>query len=309
MRVAFCGLGNMGRPMAARLLGAGHRVTVWNRTAGRADDPRLRAATVTATPAEAIRDAEVAITMLAHAEALEAVVFGADGLAARLAHGDGLIDMSTVGPEAIRSVAARLPAGVKLLDAPVKGGPGKAAAGELTILVGGAEEAFRRWEPILTVLGTPRYLGPSGTGAAAKVLNNFAAISLVSALGEAMALADTLGLPEELALDVLSSTPLQATVDRQWKRAGGQGPPSFRLRLAAKDLALGLDAARTAGRRLRLGEEAGSWLHDAQAEGLGDRDQAEVVNVIRRSGAGEVARDRGSGGGRASRSSRHGPAG
>jgi 3-hydroxyisobutyrate dehydrogenase-like beta-hydroxyacid dehydrogenase len=183
VRLAFCGLGNMGLPMARRLLDAGHDVTVWNRTAGRADTLRERGAKVAATPREAATGADGLLTMLADGTALEAVLFGPGGAAEGLGRGTAVIDMSTVGPETIRSVAPRLPPGVDLLDAPVKGGPARAAAGELRILVGGSEEAFRRWEPVLSALGTPRRLGPLGTGAAAKVLNNFAVVSLVSVLG------------------------------------------------------------------------------------------------------------------------------
>jgi 3-hydroxyisobutyrate dehydrogenase-like beta-hydroxyacid dehydrogenase len=130
-------------------------------------------------------------------------------------------------------------------------------------------------------MGAPKHVGPSGAGAAAKVLNNFAVISLTATLGEAMALADALGIDEDLALEVLGGTPLAATAERQWKRATGDSPPSFRLRLAAKDLGLGVDAAREAGRDLPLGAAALEWLRQADAAGLDDEDQAAVVNLIR----------------------------
>lgn len=282
MRVGFCGLGNMGLPMAGRLLELGHQVTVWNRTPGRAEELRTRGAEVAPSPAEAARMEEAAITMLADDEALESVVFGAGGLAQGMPPGSALIDMSTVGPDAIRSIGAGMPPGVEVLDAPVKGGPAKAAKGELRILVGGSEEAFRRYAPLLEALGAPRHLGPLGTGAAAKVLNNFAVITLVSVLGEAMALAGALGIEERVALEILSGTPLAPTVERQWKRASGQGPPSFKLRLAKKDLALAVQSALANGRtRLRAGEQALSWLRDAAERGLAERDQATVVELIR----------------------------
>jgi 3-hydroxyisobutyrate dehydrogenase len=283
MNVGFCGLGNMGRPMAAALIQAGHDVTVWNRTPGPEEELRGLGAAVASTPSALAAGAEVVMTMLSDAAALEEVLFGPDGVAEGIRPGAAVIDMSTVGPAAIRSVAARLPAGVDLLDAPVKGGPGRAEKRKLKILVGGSEDAFARWSPLLEAMGAPMHVGPSGAGAAAKVLNNFAVISLTATLGETMALADALGIDEDLALDVLAGTPLAATAERQWTRATGESPPSFRLRLAAKDLGLAVDAAHLAGRAVPQGEAALEWLSQADAAGLGDEDQAAVVNLIRRS--------------------------
>lgn len=280
MRVAFCGLGNMGAPMAERLVDAGLECTVWNRSSPGADRLAARGATVARSPAEAAAGAEVTVTMLTDAAALEEVVFGPSGISDGLQAGGVLVDMSTVGPEAARSVAGRLPRGVGFVDAPVKGGPAKAAAGELRILVGGAADDVARAGPVLGALGTWAHLGPVGTGAAAKVLNNYAVITLVSVLGEAVALADALGLDEELALDVLSRTPLAASAERQWPRVTGERA-SFKLRLAAKDLALGLGAATAGGRDLPLGAVALRRLREAERAGLGDEDQARVVARIR----------------------------
>lgn len=284
MRLGFCGLGSMGRPMAARLLGAGHEVAVWNRTPERADPLARRGGRVAPTPAEAARGAQATITMVADAGALEEVVFGPEGVAAGMEPGSILVDMSTVGPGAIRSVAARLPAGVEVLDAPVKGGPANAEAGELGILVGGSEEAFRRMEGALAAIGTPVRLGPLGTGAAAKVLNNFAVLALTPLLGEALLLARALEMDEGTALDVLAGTPLGPVIERQWGRITGDQPASFKLGLARKDLDLAVRAARGEGVVLRLGEEALRWLGEASERGLGQEDHSTVVRVIRGGG-------------------------
>ena len=280
MRASFCGLGNMGAPMAERLVDAGLECTVWNRSRPGADRLAARGATVAHSPAEAAAGAEVTVTMLTDAAALEEVVFGPAGISEGLRAESVLVDMSTVGPEAARSAASRLPRSVGFVDAPVKGGPAKAAAGELRILVGGAADDVARAGPVLGALGTWTHLGPVGTGAAAKVLNNYAVITLVSVLGEAVALADALGLDEELVLGVLSRTPLAASADRQWPRVTGERA-SFKLRLAAKDLALGLEAAKAGGRDLPLGAVALRRLREAERTGLGDEDQARVVAVIR----------------------------
>jgi 3-hydroxyisobutyrate dehydrogenase-like beta-hydroxyacid dehydrogenase len=279
VRLGFCGLGNMGRPMAARLVGAGHDVTVWNRTPDRAAALAGLGATVAGTPAAAASGAEAVVTMLADGSALEAVVHGTDGVAAAMAPGSTLIDMSTVGPDAIRSVAGRLPPGVDALDAPVKGGPARAERGELRILVGGRREVFERCLPVFAPLGTVTYVGPLGMGAAAKLVNNFAVITLVAALGEAAAVARRLGLDDSLTEDVLAATPLAATLERQWGRATGERPVSFRLRLAEKDLALAVDAASLAGSG--IGAAALAQLQEGVRRGLGDEDVAAVIRLIR----------------------------
>jgi 3-hydroxyisobutyrate dehydrogenase/2-hydroxy-3-oxopropionate reductase len=267
--------------MAGRLLDAGHELAVWNRTASRAVALGERGAVVAATPEEAARGSDATITMLADADAVEQVVFGEGGVAAGARSGSGLIDMSTIGPDAARSLAARAPEGIDVLDAPVKGGPARAFDGSLKILVGGTEAAYERWSPLLSVLGTPSHMGGIGTGAAAKVLNNYAVITLVSVLGEAMTLADALGIEEARALDVLKGTPLGATAEHQWPRATGATEASFRMRLAAKDLDLAVQAANDAGLDIELGAEALRRLRAAIALGQGDRDQAAVIATIR----------------------------
>jgi 3-hydroxyisobutyrate dehydrogenase-like beta-hydroxyacid dehydrogenase len=222
--------------------------------------------------------------MLADAPAVEAVVFGPDGLATGMEPGSVLVEMSTIGPEAVHAIAERLPEGVELVDAPVKGGPARAEKGELKILVGGSDGAVDRASPVLCAMGSPVPLGPLGTGAAAKVLNNFAVIVLVSALGEAMALADALELREDLALEILGGTPLAPTIDRQWERVTEQRGPSFRLGLAAKDLAIGVDALRTAGIEPGLGRTALARLRRAADSGMAALDLATVVRAIRSQG-------------------------
>jgi 3-hydroxyisobutyrate dehydrogenase-like beta-hydroxyacid dehydrogenase len=209
------------------------------------------------------------------------VVSGPSNLVGGLAAGTALIDMSTVGPDAVRAVAARLPDGVELLDAPVRGGPTRAAKGELKILLGASDEAAARWTPLLQTLGSVMHVGPPGAGAAAKVLNNFVGVSLVSLLGEAMALADALGIEESRGLELLGSTPIRATLQHQWPRVvSGGKPPSFRLRLAAKDLRLALEAAgRTTD--LPMGRAALDWLGAAVDAGLAEHDQSGVIPRIR----------------------------
>src|SRR3984893_17691398 len=173
-RIGFLGLGEMGAPMASRLLHAGHDVIAWNRTAERAAALAQQGATVASSPATAAAGASFVVTMLATPEALEQVLFGAAGLAPALSPGQVLIDMSTVGTDEVRSVAARLPKGASLVDAPVRGSVPQATSGPLDIFVGATDEDYERVRPILENLGSVRHTGGPGSGAAMKLVANLA---------------------------------------------------------------------------------------------------------------------------------------
>jgi len=162
-KIAFLGLGQMGAPMATRLLQAGHHVTVWNRTPERATPLVERGAVAAASPAEAAAGVDVAITMLATPDAIEQVVFGDEGLALALGPGQVFIDMSTVGPETVGDVAARLPEGVSMVDAPVRGSvrrPPKAASmsssARPTRASSGSGPSWSRLETCATSVGRGR---------------------------------------------------------------------------------------------------------------------------------------------------------
>lgn len=232
-KIAFLGLGSMGRPMARRLLDAGHPLTVWNRTAAKADALVADGAVRAATPAEAVRDADVVLTMLADPAAALAV---ADELIPALRPGTHWIDTSTVGPDTVRELAARLPEGVTLIDAPVMGSVDRAATGELTILAGGDTAPVAA---VLDLLGATTPCGGPGTGAALKLVLINAAIGGVALIGEALALAGSLGLPRELALRTLAAGPLAGAVGR----ATATGV-HFPVALAAKDVALATATAK-----------------------------------------------------------------
>lgn len=280
-RLAFCGLGQMGAPMAARLLAAGHELAVWNRTPARADALVRQGAAPAQTPAEAAAGADAVFTMLADPAALDAVVFGTDGLAEGFTPGATLIDASTVGVEAVRGIASRLGGTVQMMDAPVLGSVKQATEGILKIFVGATPELFSRWAPVLEALGTPSYFGPLGSGAAMKLVANSTLGSLMSALGEAMALAGHLGLEQAKVLDVLVGSPIGVTATS--KRANiesGTYPPNFKLALAVKDLGLVLDAAAREGLELPLVTAARTWFQQAAAAGFGEMDYSAVIAEI-----------------------------
>ena len=281
-RVAFLGLGAMGRAMAARLLAAGHDLRVWNRTPGRDDTLVAAGAERAATPADACRDRDVAITMLSDPAALEEVLFGPEGVASRIAPEATVIDMSTVGPTAIGSAAARL-APVTLLDAPVLGSVPAVEAGRLSILVGGEREVFERHADLLAVLGTPVHVGPSGVGAMLKLLANAATISTLVTVGELLALTDRAGIEPGVVLDGLQMGPLGSFVERWRERLEDRYERAdFRLVLARKDLGLILAEAEAAGVTLSMTEEAAARCDEALDAGLGERDFGSVSGFLRR---------------------------
>lgn len=280
-RVAFIGLGGMGSRMAHRLVNAGHEVSVWNRTASKADALVAAGAALAATPADAARQAEVIFTMVTNPAALQAVTEGPDGVLAGITSGKTLIEMSTVGPDAIARLAVLLPAGVDLLDAPVLGSIGEADAGTLAIFVGGSDALVARWTPLLNVLGTPLHVGPAGAGAAAKLVANATLFGVLGVLGEAVVLARALGLSDEVAFQVLSRSPLAAQAERRRPAIeSGQYLPRFPLGLARKDADLVVQAATEAGVDVRLARAAQSWLADAGDAGWADRDYTALLGWI-----------------------------
>ena len=281
-RVAFCGLGRMGAPMAARLLGAGHEVTVWNRTAARAAALVDQGAVAALTPADAAAGAELIVTMLSNPQALDDVVLGPEGVAAGVSSGAALIEMSTVGPDAVRALGARLPDGVAMIDAPVLGSIPQATDGTLKIFVGGDRAVFDSCRPVLEAMGSPRHLGPLGAGASMKLVANSTLGALMCGLAEALALADALGLDEAAVLDLLAESPIGVTVKSKRALIGsGHYPANFKLALAAKDLGLVTAAARQAGTELRLAAAAQWWFERADAAGLGHFDYSAVIAEVR----------------------------
>jgi 3-hydroxyisobutyrate dehydrogenase len=260
--VAVIGLGAMGSRIARRLLDAGHDVVVWNRTKTKAEGfPR-----VADTPAEAAREADVTITMVANPHALREVT---KGIEPRV-----LIEMSTVGPDAIHELAKTVPT---LLDAPVLGSRSEAEQGTLHVFVGGPQELFEQHEPLLATLGTVHHVGELGAGASAKLVANSTLFGTVALLGEGLRLADRLGLSREATFEVLAATPIAAQAER--RRAALEAndyPPRFPLSLARKDA----DLISAAAPELRLAQAAASWLADADDASWGDRDYSSLLAWI-----------------------------
>lgn len=277
-KLGFIGLGKMGTPMATRLLAAGNSVAVWNRTSEKMAPLVERGARAASSPADAAAGAEAVITMLANPQALED---DDDSLARGLSPEQLLIEMSTIGPDEFRDAAARLPQGVRMVDAPVRGSVTAAAEGRLDIYVGADDETYERVARLLAPLGNVRHVGGPGAGAATKVVVNSASIAAMDALGEALALSDTLGLDRGTALDVLASTPVGGQViDKRANIESGSYPAAFKLRLALKDIRLVTAEAAKAGIDLKIARASNEWLTEADRAGAGNLDYSAVVATI-----------------------------
>ncbi|HEY5988904.1 MAG TPA: PhzF family phenazine biosynthesis isomerase, partial [Streptosporangiaceae bacterium] len=229
--------------------------------------------------------------MIADPASLHAVTDGPSGIAAGSHDSLTIIEMSTVGPAAIAWLASAIPARTGLLDAPVLGSIGAAADGSLIIFAGGPAPLLDPAMPLLSTLGSVIHAGPSGAGAAAKLVANSAVFSTLGALGEAVALGRGLGLSANALGEVLAVTPLAGQAARRRESIEtADYPRRFALTLARKDADLIRQAALSTGTELRLADAARTWLADAEAAGWGDRDYTAMLAAILGPG------DRGAGG-------------
>ena len=211
-RIAYLGLGIMGRGMASNLVKAGFDVTVWNRTRERCRPLVEQGARQADTPAEAVMDAEVILYCLSHDAAVEQVVFGEDGIMDGISEGQIAVDMSTVYPDtSVEENRNYVQNGLDFLDAPVFGSKNQAAEGRLWIVVGGRREVFERVRPVFEPLSqSVHYMGETGKGASMKLVGNLIVACQLEALGESLVLASKIGLDLDLVLEVISRTDFQS---------------------------------------------------------------------------------------------------
>jgi 3-hydroxyisobutyrate dehydrogenase len=278
--VGVVGLGAMGGRIARRLADAGHELVVWNRDPAKAEPLVAAGAIAAATPADVARRVEAVITMVADPRALVDVTERGEGVVAGLGEGATLIQMSTVGPDSTSRLAALLPEEA-LLDSPVLGSVSEVESGTLNVFVGGAPEQVERWLPLLSTLGTVVHLGPVGAGTAAKLVANTTLVGVIGILGEALAVAEALGLSRDAAFEVLGKTALASQAERRRPAVEtGKYLSRFALYLARKDADLILEAAAKSGIELRLTKAADKWLADAENAGLGGEDYSAVLARI-----------------------------
>jgi 3-hydroxyisobutyrate dehydrogenase-like beta-hydroxyacid dehydrogenase len=278
MRVAFLGLGIMGSRMAANLARAGHDLTVWNRTEAKAVDFAERhRATVAASPAEAVADAEAVITMLVDGPQVREVL-----QSAAPAPGTLCIDCSTIGPTALLEIAADLPS-VRLLDAPVTGSSPRAEDGTLTIMAGGSAEDFERARPLLEAMGKLIvHAGPLGHGQMVKLINNSVAATNAAVVAEALLVGARAGLDLDALIQVMSAgsgasamLELKAEPMRQHDYT-----TLFKLEHMLKDVRLCLDEGQRVGAPFSFAALTRQILTAAAGRGLGEDDFAALIEPL-----------------------------
>ncbi|MGC1416259.1 MAG: NAD(P)-dependent oxidoreductase [Candidatus Acidiferrum sp.] len=291
-KVGFIGLGLMGRPMGLNLLKAGFSLTVWNRTASRAESLVAAGAKLANSPREVAANSEVLITIVSDPPALEEVLWGktgsgqGDGALAALRPGSIYIDSSTVSPALARKIAAACgERRVDFLDAPVTGGTWGAEKGELVFMVGGEAQVIKDAEPVFSVMGKRWFhLGPNSAGQTIKLAMNLILALEVNALAEGLALVTAAGLPGEKLVEVLQSSMGRAAVldVKAPLLLKGEYPPSFPLRLMHKDVGLALDLAKQLGVVLPAGAAAYSTYSAVKAASTEDLDYAGVMKFWQR---------------------------
>ena len=278
--VGLIGLGLMGRPMGMNLLKAGYSLTVWNRTAARADALLAAGARRAASPKEAAAS-DVLFTIVSDPPALEEILWGKDGALEGLRRGAIYVDSSTVSPALARKIDAECALrGVRFLDAPVTGGTWGAEKGELVFMVGGDSGTLKEIEPILGVLGKRWFhLGPNGAGQTIKLAMNLILALQVDALAEALALVTTAGIAGEKLIEVMQSSMARAPVldVKAPMLLKGEYAPSFPLRLMHKDLGLALDLANQLGVALPATAAARETYNYIKGASKEDLDYAAVM--------------------------------
>jgi 3-hydroxyisobutyrate dehydrogenase-like beta-hydroxyacid dehydrogenase len=248
MKLGFIGLGAMGAPMASNLLEAGHELAVWNRSPERVDPLVEAGARRADSPADAASGTRATILMVTNAEAVQEVLFGKKGVVRGLPAGAAVINMGTIGAVATTRIGKTLgDLGFRMLDAPVAGSTPVAEAGELDIMVGGDEQTFEEFEPVLTAMGEKvSHIGGVGSGARMKLINNLIMGSNMAALSEGLALGEAAGIPVEKQLEVLLAG--GATSGVAQRKSGnlvsGSYEPQFKLSHELKDLYYALELGR-----------------------------------------------------------------
>ncbi|KOG55721.1 tartronate semialdehyde reductase [Streptomyces griseoflavus] len=282
--IAFIGLGIMGSPMAVNLAKAGHAVTGWNRSPGRAEALVAAGGAEAATIAGAVRDAEVVITMVPASPQVEAVAYGPDGILENVRPGTLLIDMSSITPRtSVELAAAAAEKGVRVLDAPVSGGEAGAVEGVLSIMVGGEQKDFDAARPVLEALGTTIVrCGPHGAGQTVKAANQLIIAVNLQACAEAVVFLEKSGVDLAAALDVLNGGLAGSAVFTRKKAnfLDQEFEPGFKLELHHKDMGIVTDAARTVGATIPVGAAAAQLVASAVARGDGGLDHSALLRGV-----------------------------
>jgi 3-hydroxyisobutyrate dehydrogenase len=284
--VSVLGLGLMGTGMAGRLISAGFDVTVFNRSAKKAEALAAQGARVATSPADAVRKAQFVISMLADDVAAREVWLGDQGAMTNVQPFTVLIECSTVSVGWVKELAAAAKERrCEVLDAPVTGSKSHAASGELLFLVGGSEKALSWARPVLAAMSRDIFhLGPTGSGALVKLINNFVCGVQVVAIAEALALIERTELDIAKALAVLTEgAPGSPLVKALSKRMTARDyTPNFMLKLMAKDLQYAIEEAGKHSMPLATATAALGTMRKAEEAGNGDKDFSSVIELLRK---------------------------
>jgi 3-hydroxyisobutyrate dehydrogenase-like beta-hydroxyacid dehydrogenase len=290
MNLGFVGLGVMGQGIVPRLIAAGHAVTGWNRSAGKAQPLIERGMAWADSPRAVAAASQLVFSCLTDGAAVRAVALGDDGIAAGMQPGTIYLDMSTIAPEVSRSVAtAFADSGLTMLDAPISGSPVTLAQGNASVMVGGDRAAFERVEPVLRAIGPKvTYIGASGLAVQMKIAVNLLLMVEVIAFGEAVALAEKGGVEREVAVDAILKSVAASPV------LGYRGPfildgrmptvPLADVTLQQKDMLLALEAGRKLGSPVPLAAAANEMMNACRGLGIDHRDFVTAHEVYRRLG-------------------------
>ena len=284
MKVGFVGLGVMGGPMALNILKGGHALTVFDIDSKAVQRLVEAGASAAASPREVGAASEVVVTMLPEPKHVDAVVLGKDGIAEGLQPGGVVIDMSTIDPTTSQRVGAELKKrGLNMVDSPVGKTSEHAVTGTLTLMVGGEPEIIELVRPVLSCMGTDTYIcGGPGMGHAMKITNNLLATTIMAANTEALAIGIKSGLDLELIMEIMKTTMsnnAQLFVAMPKKAFKGDDSPGFMVKLAAKDVRLAVDLARTMGFEPWVGAACQKTLESAMEKGFADRDTAALMRI------------------------------
>jgi 3-hydroxyisobutyrate dehydrogenase-like beta-hydroxyacid dehydrogenase len=287
LQVGFIGLGDMGQGIVPRLLGAGHDVTGWNRTADKADPLIGMGMGWADTPRQVAERSEMVFSIVTDARAVEAVALGEDGVVSGLGPDAIYLDMSTVDPDASRRISSAFAeAGRVMLDAPLSGSPITLEQGKASIMVGGDREAYERARPVIEAIGpSVSYIGGSGQAVQMKVAVNLCLIVEMVAFSEAVALAEKGGVDRAIAVDAMLKSVVASPV------MGYRGPfilegnmpdkPLADVTLQQKDMLLALDLGRRQGSPVPLAAAANEMLNACHGLGLSHRDFVTVFDAYR----------------------------
>jgi 2-hydroxy-3-oxopropionate reductase len=279
--VGFIGLGIMGKPMAANLMKAGHRLVVFDVARERLADALAKGAAEGASPADVASRCERIITMLPNSPQVKEVALGTHGIIEGARSGSILIDMSSIAPAVSREVAAALvPRGVEVLDAPVSGGEPKAVDGTLAIMVGGKPEVYERVKDVLLTMGSSAvYCGGIGSGNVTKLANQIIVALNIAAMSEALVLATKAGVKPEVVFNAIKGGLAGSTVltAKAPMILDGNFKPGFRIELHIKDLQNALDTAHEAGVPIPLTSQVMEIMQALKVDGKAAQDHSGLV--------------------------------